>query len=82
MRVRVKLYASLRRFAGDVPPGDFIEVELPEGATLTDLIQHLQIPAEEAKLTFVNGRSQPLDWQLQPNDEVGIFPPIGGGFNG
>lgn len=79
MRVRVKLFASLSRFANGARPGAPLVIELPEGATLADLIQRLQIPAEEAKLTFVNGRACPPDWQLQPGDEIGIFPPIAGG---
>jgi len=39
----------------------------------------LNLPREEVKVAFVNGRTRPLDWPLQPEDEVGIFPPIGGG---
>ncbi len=82
MRVRVKLYASLRRFAPNEASGVSFEVELPDGATLLDLVQRLHIPTEEAKLTFVNGLAQSLDYPLQPDDEVGIFPPIGGGNHG
>jgi len=52
---------------------------LPEGATIADLIHHLNLPAEEVKLAFVNGRARPEDWRLEPGDEVGIFPPVGGG---
>jgi molybdopterin synthase sulfur carrier subunit len=79
MLVHVKLFATLRRFAGDVPLGTPLEVDLPEGATLADLYQTLQLPADEIKLAYVNGRVQPNDWQLQPDDEIGIFPPVGGG---
>ena len=79
MNVRVKLFASLRRFAGDSASGTPFVVELPDGATLTDLYQTLRLPADEIKLAYVNGRVQLEDWQLQPGDEVGIFPPVGGG---
>jgi molybdopterin synthase sulfur carrier subunit len=79
MLVHVKLFATLRRFAGDVPLGTPLEVDLPEGATLADLYQTLQLPADEIKLAYVNGRVQPNNWQLQPDDEIGIFPPVGGG---
>jgi molybdopterin converting factor small subunit len=79
MHVRVKLFASLRRFAGDAASGTPLDVELPDGATLSDLCHSLHLPANEVKLTFVNGRVQPEDWRLQPKDEVGIFPPVGGG---
>ncbi len=79
MQVHVKLFASLRRFAGDTPLGTPLEVEVPEGATLVDLYQALNLPAEEIKLAYVNGRVQADDRQLEPGDEIGIFPPVGGG---
>lgn len=79
MHVYVKLFASLRRFAGDAPLGTPIGVDVPEGATLTDLYQVLNLPADEIKMSYINGRVQPDNWQLQPGDEIGIFPPVGGG---
>lgn len=79
MYVRVKLFATLRRYAGEIPAGKPLELELSEGTTLQELVDRLGLPPEETKVTFVNGRSQDLDFVLQPGDEVGIFPPIGGG---
>ena len=79
MRVKVKLFATLVVYIPDAKPGNSFEVELSDGSSLSDLINQLYLPQREAQLTFVNGRMQPLDYQLQDNDEVGIFPPIGGG---
>ncbi len=79
MLVHVKFFATLRRFAGDVPLGTPIEVDVPAGATLADLYQTLQLPVDEIKMAYINGRVQSDDWQLQPGDEIGIFPPVGGG---
>jgi len=31
------------------------------------------------KVFFVNGRARPIDWDLEPGDEVGIFPLVAGG---
>ncbi len=79
MNIRVKLFATLgRRMAGGTA-GDLFAVEIPEGSTIADLIHRLDLPQSEVKITFVNARVRPLDWMLQPEDEVGIFPPIGGG---
>jgi molybdopterin converting factor small subunit len=79
MHIQVKLYASLSRFsAGEIPASPF-EVEINEGASLQELIDCLNIPPEEAKVAFVNGVVQQMDWKLKPGDQVGIFPPIGGG---
>ena len=79
MYVKVRLFATLRRHVADAASGNAIEVELPDGATIADLIAALNLPSEQVKVTFVNGRAREDDWRLAPDDEVGIFPPIGGG---
>lgn len=79
MRVRAKLFATLGRHLPGVMPGMPLEIEISDGATLADLARQLKVPQEEVKMVFVNGRVRPLDYELQPGDEVGIFPPVGGG---
>jgi molybdopterin converting factor small subunit len=79
MHIKLKLYAMLRQYSGGVPAGSPIDVELSEGASLRDLISTLGIPAEETRITFVNGIIEELDRKLQEGDEVGMFPAIGGG---
>ena len=79
MRVKVKLLATLARFSSVAQPGAPFEMNLPDPATVQDLVDQLGIPSEEIKISFVNGLIHGLDWVLQQGDEVGIFPPIGGG---
>ncbi len=79
MQVQVKLYASLSRSYGKVGAGVPFEINLPKNATIVDLVNRLKLPQEEVKLFFVKGRARPIDWPLEPGDEVGIFPLIGGG---
>lgn len=79
MRVKVKLFATLVVYVPGVEPGISFEVELPNGNSLSDLLTQLKLPQEEGKLLFVNGLVKSPDYLLQNNDEVGIFPPIGGG---
>ena len=79
MQVTVKLFASLARFSAGGLPGTPFEVNLPDAAVLQQLADQLGIPKEETKVTFVNGLIREMDWVLQPGDEVGIFPPVGGG---
>jgi molybdopterin converting factor small subunit len=79
MQVRVKLYASLSRSYGKVAAGTPLEINLPESAMIVDLVNRLKLPKEEVKVFFVNGRARPIDWPLEPDDEVGIFPLVGGG---
>jgi molybdopterin synthase sulfur carrier subunit len=79
MKIHVKLLATLNRFSPGGLPGTPFDVELKEGATLQDLVNQLGLPAEETKVTFVNGIVQTLGYVLKPGDDTGIFPPIGGG---
>ncbi len=79
MQVTVKLYAMLNRFRHNERAGTPFKVDLPENATLLDLIHQLNIPPEQTRITFVNGIIQEVDYKLKDGDEVGIFPPIGGG---
>jgi len=79
MRVRVKLFATLSRHLAGGMPGTPFETEVPDGATVADLMNRLNLPREEVKVAFINGRTRPLDWPLEPGDEAGFFPPIGGG---
>ena len=79
MQVRVKLYATLSRYLSNTGPGIPVEIEVPDGTTVGDLVNRLKLPHEEVKLFFVKGRARPIDWPLEPGDEVGIFPLIGGG---
>jgi molybdopterin synthase sulfur carrier subunit len=79
MRVIVKLFATLARFSPGGLPGTPFEMSLSASATIQDLVDKLGIPTEETKVSFVNGLTRPLDWVLEQDDEVGIFPPIGGG---
>jgi sulfur carrier protein ThiS len=87
MKVYVKLFATLIRSVPDalracypeIRSGTRLTIEVPEGSTLNDLVTDLDLPREEVKVVFVNGRSQPLEHRLSPGDEVGIFPAVGGG---
>jgi len=55
------------------------DVDAADNATVSDLIDQLGLPTGQIKVVFVNGRARPPEWILQPGDEVGIFPPVGGG---
>jgi molybdopterin synthase sulfur carrier subunit len=79
IEVCVKLFATLGRHMADVPPGTPFTVEVRDGATVKDLVEQLSLPLGEVKLVFANGRAKPLEYVLRANDELGIFPPIGGG---
>jgi molybdopterin synthase sulfur carrier subunit len=88
MQVSVKLFAFFTRSVsaeilaqhpGGIRSGMPVALEVPEGSTLEDLVNLLELPKEQIKVMFVNGRARGTDFVLAPGDEVGIFPPIAGG---
>ena len=79
MQVRVKLFATLARYFSNVAPGTPFDIEVADGATVADLVNQLKLPHEEVKVFYINGRARPIDWLLEPGDEVGIFPLVAGG---
>ena len=80
MDVTVKLFAMLKRYAPEGSrSGQPFQVALPEGSTIAGLLDHLDLPDREVKVTFVNGRVRSSKVELEDGDEVGIFPPVGGG---
>jgi sulfur carrier protein ThiS len=88
MLIHTKLFATLTRIVPDpvkerypqlIRAGTPVDVELPEESTLADLVDHIGLPPEKVRVIFVNGRVRPREHVLVTGDEVGIFPPVGGG---
>jgi molybdopterin converting factor small subunit len=79
MKIAVKLYASLAKYAGVSIMHEPLQLEVSVGTSLTGLYQRLGIPEDEVKTAFVNSVLQPPEYVLQEGDQVGIFPPVGGG---
>lgn len=77
--VQVKLFATLRRYHPGLKIGQVLTVELPDGAPVARLLQELGLPAEEVRMVFVNGIVRERDHPLADGDELGLFPPVGGG---
>ena len=79
MKVEINLYATLARYLPDnVRENDRI-MEVGDGATIGELLRQLNIPAEKAKLIFVDGTHADVGAVLREGSRVGIFPPVGGG---
>ncbi len=88
MKVYAKLFANLvqlvpeqirERYPQGIRAGTPLEIELPEGSTLADLVDHLALPRDKVRIVYVDGRAKKLDHRLVAGNEVGMFPPIGGG---
>jgi molybdopterin converting factor small subunit len=79
MHVSVRLHASLVSHAPGARAGETFQVAIPAESRVRDLIGRLGVPEDQVRNAFVNGRARGPDWQLEPGDEIGIFPAVGGG---
>ncbi len=79
IRVKVKLFATLRRFFPDYNPEKGIDVTVEEGATIKGLIEALRLPQNEARVILINGISKKTTDTVTDGDQVNIFSPLGGG---
>ena len=79
MTIEVRLFANLGRYLPPGTRGDAVALEVPEGATVDDVVRQLAIPAGLPGLLLVNGRDATPDRRLRPGDVVSIVPPLAGG---
>ncbi len=80
MRIRVKLYASLRKYLNQAKLGEAVTIEVEDNATVTDVVSQLGIVDENlVKIIFVNGIHALSETILHENDLLVMFPPVGGG---
>jgi molybdopterin converting factor small subunit len=79
VRVAVRLFANLADYLPPTGRDGEATLELPDAATLGELIARLAIPDTLPRLTLVNGEDAGPDRRLAPGDVVSIFPPLAGG---
>jgi molybdopterin converting factor small subunit len=74
MVITVRLFAMFREGRFDEK-----ELELPQGSSIADLIEYLEIPEKTPKILLVNGQSASAADKLSDGDVAVIFPMIAGG---
>lgn len=72
--IEVRVFATLRQGR------DKVTMMESEGLTCArDIIQKLNIPAEEVSILLVNGFHKTPDEPVKDGDIIALFPPVGGG---
>lgn len=74
MQIKVRLFATLREGRGKERL-----MEFNKPVSSLDIINQLGINAQDVAILLVNGFDRPLDTELNMDDTVSIFPPVGGG---
>jgi len=79
MKIEIQLYASLAKYLPQDAENKTWVLEVPGGASLSDVIRLMSLPDPSIKLVFLNGRHADRSTRLKDGDRVGLFPPVGGG---
>jgi molybdopterin synthase sulfur carrier subunit len=74
MNITVKLFASFRTGRFDIESRDY-----PEGTTVADAADSLNLPQSELGIMMINNRHVKLDHLLVEGDTLALFPLLGGG---
>ena len=74
MKIEVKLFAPLK--AGRFEKAGVV---LPEGSTVVDLLEKLDILPSDVGILAVNHREVAFHQKLKDGDSISILPFIGGG---
>ena len=79
MKVRVKLYGALSQHFPGYRHSQGIEVEIPDGATVKDLLALLEISESQAAVVAMEGRILKAGDKMGCRAHVHVFQPIHGG---
>lgn len=85
MRVQVRFFGPVENFTRYLSPEQrsaLPEVELPDGATVSDLLRVLhvtEVPGGVRPFVAINGVYQRDDVALSADDQVELLPPMAGG---
>jgi sulfur carrier protein ThiS len=79
MHVTVKLFSGLRDCRPDYDPAAGLVVELPDRASVAELVRRLGIPASMSPVVSCGGRILQKDERLENGSLLHLFQPVAGG---
>jgi len=79
MKVQVRLYGTLRERYPAYDASEGIEIEIPDGATVKDLLALLGTSRSQGALVIAEGRALKPDDTIECAAPVSVFQSIQGG---
>lgn len=77
MSLTVRLHGALRRY---LPAGAReLRLDLPEGATVADVLRRAGVPQEHAGIFALDGEQVDAGHPVIPGRVLEVFPPLSGG---
>jgi len=81
--IALKLYASLTEFFPERVKNNKVEIKLPQGTSVAEVLSNFRIPSERAHLVLINGVYIPPEERqgkcLLEKDVLAVWPPVAGG---
>ena len=79
MKIQVRLYGTLGNHLPDHDRLTGMVVDLPQGANVGDLMDHLAIPREKVGIVSIDGTLVKDSKTLSSDNYVRVYQPISGG---
>jgi molybdopterin synthase sulfur carrier subunit len=79
MKVKVRLFGTLGQQVPGYDPAEALEVEIPDGARVKDLLAHLRISEVKGGVVAVDGKILHLEDPLKDGALVHLLQPVYGG---
>lgn len=83
MQMTLKLYASLGRYLPEGARQNEASIDVPDGTTITEVLDRYHVPREACHLVLVNGVFQAPSTRattaLKDGDALAVWPPVAGG---
>jgi sulfur carrier protein ThiS len=79
MKIKVKLYGTLSLDVPGYEPSQGMDVEIPNGGKVKDLLDHLKISEARAAVVIANGRVLKANDKIRDGVPVDVFQSIKGG---
>lgn len=80
IEVRLKLFATYRRFLPPDSQDGACDLQIPSGTRIADLLARFNIPTDRGgSVVLVNGHTADLERVLEDRDVVAVFRAMAGG---
>jgi sulfur carrier protein ThiS len=81
MKVKVNLYGTLSRNIPGYRQSQGIEVEVPEGTTVKELLSvlHIQVSVPQNAVVAIDGRIRKANEEIPSGARAQVFQPVHGG---
>ncbi len=79
MKVFVKLIATYQKLLPVGTDGNTLEIEVPNGATIAQILTPFGVPLDDTSVIVLNGLTVDLNAPVSEGDTVAAFSAIAGG---